>query len=33
VITKETIQRNLKPTLVTTGGRNLELEELEEESA
>ena len=36
VITKETIQRNLKPTLVTTGGRSLELgelEELEEESA
>jgi ATP-dependent Clp protease ATP-binding subunit ClpX len=36
VITKETIQRNLKPTLVTTGGRNLELEDLdalEEESA
>jgi ATP-dependent Clp protease ATP-binding subunit ClpX len=30
VITKETIQRNLKPTLVTTGGRSLELEELEE---
>jgi ATP-dependent Clp protease ATP-binding subunit ClpX len=33
VITKETITRNLKPTLVTSGGRNLELEELEEESA
>ena len=35
VITKETIQRNLKPTLVTSAGRNLELDEpeLEEESA
>jgi ATP-dependent Clp protease ATP-binding subunit ClpX len=35
VITKETIQRNLKPTLVTSGGRNLDLDEpeLEEESA
>src|SRR3954468_23414831 len=35
VITKETIQRDLKPTLVTSGGRNLDLDEpeLEEESA
>src|ERR671926_74981 len=33
VITKETIERNLRPTLVTTGGAALELEELEEESA
>jgi ATP-dependent Clp protease ATP-binding subunit ClpX len=33
VITKETIERNLRPTLVTTGGRALELDELEEESA
>ena len=33
VITKETITRNLKPTLVTSGGLDLELEELQEESA
>jgi ATP-dependent Clp protease ATP-binding subunit ClpX len=33
VITKETIQRNLKPTLVTEGGRGEEAEELAEESA
>jgi ATP-dependent Clp protease ATP-binding subunit ClpX len=33
VITKETITRNLKPTLVTSGGRALELDELQEESA
>jgi ATP-dependent Clp protease ATP-binding subunit ClpX len=34
VITKETIERNLKPTLVTEGGRDAdEPEELEEESA
>jgi ATP-dependent Clp protease ATP-binding subunit ClpX len=34
VITKETITRNLKPTLVASGGRSLELdEELQEESA
>jgi ATP-dependent Clp protease ATP-binding subunit ClpX len=34
VITKETIQRNLKPTLVTEGGRGeAEAEELAEESA
>ena len=33
VITKETIQRHLKPTLVTTGGRSLEYDELAEESA
>ncbi len=33
VITKETITRNLKPTLVTSGGLNLELDELQEESA
>jgi ATP-dependent Clp protease ATP-binding subunit ClpX len=34
VITKETIERNLKPTLVTEGGRNAdEPEELAEESA
>jgi hypothetical protein len=33
VITKETITRNLKPTLVTSGGLSLELEELQEESA
>jgi ATP-dependent Clp protease ATP-binding subunit ClpX len=33
VITKETIQRNLKPTLVTEGGRGDEEEELAEESA
>src|SRR3712207_2377096 len=33
VITKETIERNLRPTLVTEGGRSLDLEELAEESA
>jgi ATP-dependent Clp protease ATP-binding subunit ClpX len=33
VITKETIERHLRPTLVTTGGRALEQDELEEESA
>jgi ATP-dependent Clp protease ATP-binding subunit ClpX len=33
VITKETIQRNLKPTLVTSGGLSLDLDELEEETA
>ncbi len=33
VITKETITRNLKPTLVTSGGRSVELDELQEESA
>jgi ATP-dependent Clp protease ATP-binding subunit ClpX len=33
VITKETIERNLRPTLVTEGGRSLEPEELAEESA
>jgi ATP-dependent Clp protease ATP-binding subunit ClpX len=33
VITKETISRNLKPTLVASGGRSVELEELQEESA
>ena len=33
VITKETIERNLRPTLVTSGGAALELDELEEESA
>ncbi len=33
VITKETIQRNLKPTLVTTGGASLDLDELREQSA
>jgi ATP-dependent Clp protease ATP-binding subunit ClpX len=33
VITKETIVRNLKPTLVASGGRSLELDELQEESA
>ncbi|HLB03726.1 MAG TPA: ATP-dependent Clp protease ATP-binding subunit ClpX, partial [Gaiellaceae bacterium] len=33
VITKETIERNLRPTLVTEGGRNLEPDELIEESA
>ena len=33
VITKETITRNLKPTLVTSGGGEPELDELEEESA
>jgi ATP-dependent Clp protease ATP-binding subunit ClpX len=33
VITKETIERNLRPTLVTEGGRDVEPEELHEESA
>jgi ATP-dependent Clp protease ATP-binding subunit ClpX len=33
VITKETIQRHLKPTLVTSGGMSLDLDELAEESA
>ena len=33
VITKETIQRNLRPTLVTSASRSVEIEELEEESA
>jgi ATP-dependent Clp protease ATP-binding subunit ClpX len=33
VITKETIERNLRPTLVTEGGRAAEPEELAEESA
>ena len=33
VITKETIARNLKPTLVTSADGSLELDELEEESA
>src|SRR5919109_1286907 len=33
VITKETIERGLRPTLVTTGGRAVELDEPEEESA
>jgi ATP-dependent Clp protease ATP-binding subunit ClpX len=33
VITKETIQKGLKPTLVTTGGQGVEPEELAEESA
>jgi ATP-dependent Clp protease ATP-binding subunit ClpX len=33
VITKETIVRNLKPTLVTSGGHSLELDELQEETA
>jgi len=33
VITKETIERNLRPTLVTSGGAALALDELEEESA
>ncbi len=33
VITKETIERNLRPTLVAEGGRSLEPEELAEESA
>jgi ATP-dependent Clp protease ATP-binding subunit ClpX len=33
VITKETIDRNLRPTLVTEGGRDVEPEELHEESA
>jgi ATP-dependent Clp protease ATP-binding subunit ClpX len=33
VITKETIIRNLKPTLVTSGGASLDLDELSEQSA
>ena len=33
VITKETIQKGLKPTLVTTGGGVFESDELAEESA
>ncbi|MDQ3867176.1 MAG: ATP-dependent Clp protease ATP-binding subunit ClpX [Actinomycetota bacterium] len=33
VITKETIERNLRPTLVAEGGRSLGVEELAEESA
>jgi ATP-dependent Clp protease ATP-binding subunit ClpX len=33
VITKETIERNLRPTLVTSAGRALASDELEEESA
>ncbi|MGH3057354.1 MAG: ATP-dependent Clp protease ATP-binding subunit ClpX, partial [Gaiellaceae bacterium] len=33
VITKETIERNLRPTLVTSGGRALAVDEIEEESA
>jgi ATP-dependent protease Clp ATPase subunit len=33
VITKETIERNLRPTLVTSAGRALALDEIEEESA
>ncbi len=33
VITKETITRNLKPTLVTSGGASLDLDELSEQSA
>ena len=33
VITKETIDRNLRPTLVTSAGRALALDEIEEESA
>src|SRR6187399_2089466 len=33
VITKETIQRNLRPTLVTSAGHAVEGDELEEESA
>jgi ATP-dependent Clp protease ATP-binding subunit ClpX len=33
VITKETIERNLRPTLVTSGGGGGEVEELAEESA
>jgi ATP-dependent Clp protease ATP-binding subunit ClpX len=33
VITKETIMRHLKPTLVASGGRSLDLDELQEESA
>jgi ATP-dependent Clp protease ATP-binding subunit ClpX len=33
VITKETIERDLRPTLVTSGGRALAVDEPEEESA
>ncbi|MBA2615818.1 MAG: ATP-dependent Clp protease ATP-binding subunit ClpX [Actinobacteria bacterium] len=33
VLTKETIERNLRPTLVTEGGRSVDVEELAEESA
>src|SRR5687767_2210435 len=33
VITKETIKRDLRPTLVTSGGHSVALDELEEESA
>jgi ATP-dependent Clp protease ATP-binding subunit ClpX len=33
VITKETIGRNLRPTLVAEGGRSVDVEELAEESA
>ena len=33
VITKETIKRDLRPTLVTTGGRSIQLDEPAEESA
>jgi ATP-dependent Clp protease ATP-binding subunit ClpX len=33
VITKETIQRNLRPTLVTSAGHAVEIEEPEEQSA
>jgi ATP-dependent Clp protease ATP-binding subunit ClpX len=33
VITKETITRNLKPTLVTSGGSSPDLDELSEQSA
>jgi len=33
VITKETIEKGLKPTLVTTGGQSADFEELAEESA
>jgi ATP-dependent Clp protease ATP-binding subunit ClpX len=33
VITKETIERGVRPTLVTSGGRALDLEAPEEQSA
>ena len=33
VITKETIDRGLKPTLVTSAGNDVEFDELAEESA
>jgi ATP-dependent Clp protease ATP-binding subunit ClpX len=33
VITKETIQRNLRPTLVTSAGHAVESDEPEEQSA